>query len=111
MTDEFRVSPDALAEDAEKWTAWSADLSKAGESIPLLVADLDPLAFSILPNAPQVAAAYGRAAHLLKTAMDTGVEQFAGFATTLTFAVSSYREAERDNLADIARSTANLESL
>lgn len=110
MTGEFLVSPSALAEDATTWTGWSSELAKIADNIPLVGSDLDPLAFSILPNAPQVALAYGRAAHLLKVALDAGVQQFSGFATTLTFAADSYREAESDNVADISRSTSNLES-
>ena len=111
MTDEFRVSPDALTKDAEKWTTWGSDLTKIGDSIPLLGQGLDPLAFSILPNAQQVAAAYGRAARALSDSVETGAEQFTGFATTLTFAATSYREAEEQNVSAIAQSMSNLESL
>jgi hypothetical protein len=82
-----------------------------GTSIPLLGEQLDPLAFSILPNAQQVAAAYGRATRALKASIDTGIAQFTGFAATLTFAATSYREAEEQNVAAIARSMSNLEAL
>ena len=111
MTGEFLVDPDALDTDAAKWTTWSADLATISASIPQVGAQLDPLAFSILPNAQQVAQAYGRAATLLRQSADTGVEQLTGFATTLTFAATTYREAEVANLDAIAKSVSSLESL
>jgi hypothetical protein len=111
MAGDFLVDPDALDKDAQKWTQWSSELAAIAATIPLLGEGLDPLAFSDLPNAYQVAAAYGTATRAIQTAMNTGVEQFTGFATTLTFAATTYRNAEDENLAEIAKSVASLESI
>jgi hypothetical protein len=108
MSDDFRVDPDSLDTDSAKWNHWAGDLTKISDGIPQLTTDLDPLAFSILPNAQQVAAAYGSAARALKEAADAGVEQFVGIATTLTESASTYREAEQLNLDDIATTNQNL---
>lgn len=110
MSDEFLVNPESLDTDATTWNGWRDDLTAISDGIPQLGTDLDPLAFSILPNAQQVADAYGYAARVLKEAADAGVVQFAGFGTKLTDSASAYREAERLNEEDIATTTKSLES-
>lgn len=111
MTGEFHVDTDALDKDAKTWTTWSSDLSKVAEQIPLIGENFDGLAFSILPNAQQVAGAYASVTRALTDSMKIGTDQYTGFATTLTFAATSYREAEDTNVDEIAKSVAKLEAL
>jgi hypothetical protein len=104
MAGEFLVNPDSLEKDAKTWTEWSGDLAAITESVPTI----DVLAFSILPNAAQVAAAYGRVASALRDSIDSGVLVFDGIALTLTTSSKAYAEAEDLNIQDIAKA---LESL
>src|SRR5690606_23858412 len=83
MSDDFRVNPDSLDRDATTWGAWSSDLEGLRDSIPGLGTGLDRLAFSILPNAQQVAAAYNSATRALVDSLDDGIGQFDGIATKL----------------------------
>jgi len=104
MAGEFLVNPDSLDKDAKVWTEWSGDLAAIAESIPTI----DVLAFSILPNAAQVAAAYGKVGTALKNSIDSGVLQFDGIALTLTTSAKAYSEAEALNLEDIAKAVESL---
>jgi hypothetical protein len=108
MSDDFLVNPDSLDTDSTTWTGWANDLTEISGGIPQLVTGLDPLAFSILPNAQQVASAYGHAARALKVSADEGVAQFEGFATKLTDSAAAYREAEQLNVDDIAATNKSL---
>jgi ABC-type transporter Mla subunit MlaD len=106
MSGEFLVNLDSLEVDSTKWNDWAGDLAAVSGAIPAL----DPMAFSILPNAQQVANAYSQAARALKDAADDGVAQFREFATKLTDSAAAYRQAEQLNVDDIATTRENLES-
>lgn len=108
MVDAFTVDPDALDKDAQTWRDWNGDLQKISDGIPMAGSDFDSLAFSILPGAQDVLAAYKTVTAALEESISTGLEQFEGFDQKLTKVASMYREAEETNVEEIASTDAEV---
>lgn len=103
MADEFTVETGALRTDASTWLGWHDTLTDISKAVPTVGSDLDPLAFSVLPGADRVLAAYMTTSMALAAEVATGAEQFESIATTLTAVADLYDEVE-DEIAQSFRS-------
>lgn len=102
MADEFAVDTADLCADAAVWNGWQARLKAVGTGVPTVGRDLDPLAFSILPGAQEVQAAYASLAGRLADEIATGSTTFSGVADKLAAVASLYEDAENEILTSLA---------
>ncbi|GEL94084.1 type VII secretion target [Cellulomonas composti] len=95
MADEFAVDTADLRTDAETWRGWQERLAAVGTAVPLVGTHLDQLAFSTLPGAQDVAAAYARYSSSLAGQIEDGSTAMGDIAQKLTTVAGIYEDAEQ----------------
>ena len=102
MADEFTVNTADLCADAAVWRDWQVRLNALGTGVPIVGRDIEPLAFSLMPGAQAVQAAYASLAGRLADEIATGSTTFTGVADKLAAVASLYEDAENDILKALA---------
>jgi hypothetical protein len=104
----YVADPAALVQDSRTFETWRDDLDGMQRAIPLA---LDPMAFSTISGAQNVAIAFHEAALELHAFIGAGIVQFDGIARTLITSTLAYEEAEHASLADVEALKADLAAI